>query len=205
MNPDPIALRKAELRKAARSRRRMMRGARHAELDRRIGAILVDRITTLEARCVAGYMAFDGEPELHTALQELAQRGLCLALPVLDTRDGAPMKMRRWWARTKMRPNRYGIPEPVEGEEIPGTEIDIILMPLVAYDTTGTRLGMGSAYYDRYLHELAGRDRPLRVGVAYAAQQLEHIPRQPWDVPMHALANENGWFSFTGRNSENAG
>ena len=62
---------------------------------------------------------------------------------------------------------------------------------------------MGSAYYDRFLHDRAGDESPLRVGVAYAAQQLEHIPRQDWDIPMHALVNERGWLSFPLDNGDN--
>jgi 5-formyltetrahydrofolate cyclo-ligase len=57
---------------------------------------------------------------------------------------------------------------------------------------------MGAGYYDRYLAPVAGLERPLRVGVAYAVQEVEALPVQAWDVPLHGLLSENGWIPFGG-------
>jgi len=201
--PDQIARRKDDLRRVGRLRRRSLAAGSHQQLDHRIGRHLVRQVEALAARCVAAYVAFDGEPDLGPVLPELQRIGVRLALPALENGGGGAMRMRAWQAGAPMRANRYGIPEPAEGPEVPLGGIDIILLPLVAYDATGTRLGMGSAYYDRFLHDLAAAERPLRAGVAYAVQELEHIPRQPWDVPLHAVVNEKGWVFFGGPDREN--
>jgi 5-formyltetrahydrofolate cyclo-ligase len=202
MHADPTARRKDELRLIGRARRRSLAGGDHAKMDQRICEILTAKVRSLGMGCLAAYVAFDAEPDLSAALLELEQDGLRLALPALED-HGASMRLLGWHSSASMRRNRYGIPEPAAGAEIPLAEVDMILLPLVAYDATGTRLGMGSAYYDRFLHDRARDERPLRVGVAYAAQQLEHIPRQDWDIPMHALVNERGWLSFPMDNGDN--
>lgn len=198
MHADPIARRKDALRLIGRARRKSLTRADHVAMDRRICETLAAKVRSLGVSCLAAYVAFDGEPDLSAALRELEQGGLRLALPALDD-DGASMRLRSWRDGAPMHRNRYGISEPAAGAEIALAEVDMILLPLVAYDAAGTRLGMGSAYYDRFLHDRARDDRPLRVGVAYSTQQLDQIPRQAWDIPMHALVNERGWLSFSGR------
>ncbi len=70
-----------------------------------------------------------------------------------------------------------------------------MLLPLVAWDRTGTRLGMGSGWYDRTL----ARDtiRASRVGVGWALQEADALPRDDWDLPLDAVVTERGWFTCT--------
>jgi 5-formyltetrahydrofolate cyclo-ligase len=68
-----------------------------------------------------------------------------------------------------------------------------MLLPLVAYDLHGGRLGMGAGWYDRTL--AAHSQRPLRVGVGWALQRHERLPMDDWDQPLHAVLNEKGWFT----------
>ncbi|MEJ2534691.1 MAG: 5-formyltetrahydrofolate cyclo-ligase, partial [Gammaproteobacteria bacterium] len=84
--------------------------------------------------------------------------------------------------------------EPRDTEAMTVRELDLLLMPLVAWSRDGTRLGMGAGYYDRVLGavEDAGQG-PLRVGVAYAVQEARALPVDACDVPLHAVVTENGW------------
>jgi 5-formyltetrahydrofolate cyclo-ligase len=70
-------------------------------------------------------------------------------------------------------------------------------MPLVGYDHLGNRLGIGSGYYDRHLESMRNSPLPLRIGIAYGFQEIEPLKQNDWDIPMHGVVNENGWFTFT--------
>ncbi len=90
--------------------------------------------------------------------------------------------------------NRFGIPEPAEGPFRDPERLEIVLTPLVAFSTNGMRLGMGAGFYDRAFAFLR-RDPeagPWLVGVAYALQQVDSLPADPWDVPLAAVLTERG-------------
>lgn len=72
----------------------------------------------------------------------------------------------------------------------------MLLIPLVAYDRVGNRLGMGAGYYDRHLEPLRDLSSPLRVGIAYSVQALDRITANDWDIPLHGVVTENGWLEF---------
>lgn len=98
--------------------------------------------------------------------------------------------------------NRFGIPEPVaRGRRLTRPlDLDLVLVPLVGFDGQGNRLGMGGGFYDRSFsflrHRERGWRRPLLIGTAFACQEIEDIPSEPWDVPLDAVATEEGirWF-----------
>ena len=93
-------------------------------------------------------------------------------------------------------PNRYGIPEPQcpRDELVEAAEIELVLIPLLAFDRRGHRLGSGAGYYDRsfaFLREVERPALPLLVGVAYAFQEVESIAPEAWDVPLDFVATEH--------------
>ena len=104
------------------------------------------------------------------------------------------MKFQQWSLESTMAENAYGIPEPCGTPEIPLFDIDLVLMPLVGWDQFGARLGMGAGYYDRALHPFANLDSPLRVGVAYQLQRVPRLPAEPWDIHLHGVISDSGWF-----------
>ncbi len=122
-------------------------------------------------------------------------------LPVLHGR-------RLWFlpydSETPLARNRFGILEPdVSPKRRRALEaLDMVLVPLVAFDEQGNRLGMGGGYYDRTFAYLLGRrrwTRPLLVGVAYEFQCSAALPTRPWDVPLQAVATERGLRFFARR------
>ena len=93
-----------------------------------------------------------------------------------------------------MQKNRFGIPEPASGAFCDPVHLEIVLTPLVAFSTNGMRLGMGAGYYDRAFQFLRKDPEagPWLVGVAYALQQVDSLPADPWDVPLAAILTERG-------------
>lgn len=170
---------------------------RRAAFDSSINKALLEYARTSRLSDIAAYLAFDGEPDLSPALQELEQNGVTLALPVVNEIDGRSyITFRKWTRDCSLAPNRYGILEPQDTVEIPLVQFDVVLVPLVGWDRRGGRLGMGASYYDRAFQPFAQNPRPVRMGVAYAAQESREIPVDPWDIRLHGVLTENGWFTW---------
>lgn len=190
---------KARLRKELRATRSGITRNRRAALDASINRNLVEYARTTRLSDIAAYLAFDGEPDLSPALQELEQSGVTLALPVVNEKAGRfHITFHQWTKGCELRPNRYGILEPADTAEIPLIRFDAVLVPLVGWDRSGGRLGMGASYYDRAFQPFAQSPRPLRMGVGYEAQEADGLPLDPWDIRLHAMLTEKGWFTCLG-------
>ncbi len=140
-------------------------------------------------RSVALFMPFDGEPNVGPLLSELLKRHRIVAMPRIDRRQKPQMHFVCHGNRTKMTKNRFGIAEPVNTRRLRLSEIDVILLPLTAFDAKGNRLGMGAGFYDRALQSRKGRllRKPRLVGVAFDWQEIAELPSDPWDLPLHAV------------------
>jgi len=91
--------------------------------------------------------------------------------------------------------NRHGIPEPGTAQIMPARALSVVFMPLLGFDSAGTRLGSGAGYYDRVFAFRRRRHswhRPVLVGLAFACQRVDHIDRGPHDVPLDAIVTEEG-------------
>ena len=196
MNERLITPSKSELRRKLRLQRKQMTREQHSDLDRKINRALLTHVQALKISSVAAFWPFDGEPDLRPALKAMAALDITLALPVLKKDAGFGMSMHRWRPHSSMRENRFHIPEPVNEPILDLADIEVLVIPLVAWDSRGHRLGMGSGFYDRMLACLRGGNSPLRVGAAYSAQQVDEVPVDAWDVPLHAVVHEHGWISF---------
>jgi 5-formyltetrahydrofolate cyclo-ligase len=111
------------------------------------------------------------------------------------------MEFVRWDEGTPLRPNRFGIPEPadVRGGRIAPIALDIVVLPLLAVDRQGWRLGSGAGYYDRRLRHLRMPRqwrRPRLIGLAYDFQRLGRIEHESWDVPLDAVLTERSFHSI---------
>jgi 5-formyltetrahydrofolate cyclo-ligase len=197
MNTEPSRhLNKTELRQRIRQARAQIADAQRELLDGAINRHLLEHVRHAGHRMVAAFVAFDGEPDLGAAMSQLDSSGVRLALPVIRAASGrADICFRQWSHGSEMQPNRYGIPEPVGTLDVRLDEIDLALIPLVAWDSGGGRLGMGASFYDRVFQPLAGQRRPFRLGVAYQLQQVEQVPLEPWDIGLHGVLTEQGCFT----------
>jgi 5-formyltetrahydrofolate cyclo-ligase len=145
--------------------------------------------TILPQKKIAVYLAHDGELDLQCLIQQLWQQNFSLFLPVIDPQTHL-LKFAPFTALTPMKKNIYGIEEPQTDFFIMPREIDVILMPLVAFDKTGARLGMGKGCYDKSFAFRGDSREPLLIGVAYACQQADALISDAWDVPLDAVITE---------------
>lgn len=141
--------------------------------------------------CVAVYIANDGEPNLQPLINALWQQQITVALPVLHPVVANQLLFLRYHANTEMVANQFNIPEPRMRcqDIIPLSAIDLVCMPLVAFDANGNRLGMGGGFYDKTLAGCSTNRYPnlQRVGIAHDCQYTEQLPVASWDVPIDQI------------------
>ncbi len=199
----PAAL-QALRREVRRARRQLPAPLRAAEA--RAAAAALARCLRLRAgQHVAFYAPLREEFPTEELMRLAWQRGCIVYLPVIAharlrllrfatvPRPSALPKGRKPRGTKTLRRNALGIEEPATPRHQwkRARELDVIAMPLVAFDARGHRLGMGGGYYDRALAGTAGR-KPWRVGLAHCCQQLPRVPRRPWDMPLDAVLTGNG-------------
>ncbi len=134
---------------------------------------------------IGGFWAMGSEIDTRPLLDALHMRGHVIALPVTPPR-GQPLFFRPWSAGMPMARGPMGTQHPAEGAAVTP---DWLIVPLLAFDRSGARLGYGGGYYDRTLALLGQR---TAIGVAYAAQEIPRVPTGPHDIPLHAIATEQG-------------
>ncbi|MFC7474154.1 5-formyltetrahydrofolate cyclo-ligase [Dankookia sp. GCM10030260] len=167
--------------------------ARRAGCDPALGARLAERVLT-EApppagAVVAGFWPMGQEIDIRPLLLALAERGHAIALPVTPKR-GLPLAFRRWRPGEALAPGPMGTRQPASGEAL---RPDWLLVPLLAFDRAGRRLGYGGGYYDR---TLPGLPEATAIGCGYAAQELPEVPAGPEDWRLDAVATEAGVIRF---------
>lgn len=193
---DPSTTRR-EARQARRSLARPVRDA--ASLAVR-DALLCDHALR-RARRIGAYLAQGGELDLAPFLQANRASGREVYLPRL-MRSGSRMQFARHAPGLSLARNRFGIPEPPrDAPTVAARFLEVVLLPLVAFDATGTRLGSGAGYYDRCFAFRASRrtwHTPLLIGVAFACQEVAALRREAWDVPLDAVVTELGLRRFPG-------
>ena len=187
---------KATLREQLRQRRRALSPQHQSAAATSVATHIarIPRWTT--ASRVALYLASDGEIDTAPLSADCRAAGKQLFLPVIGEKN--LMAFAEWPQGSELTANRYGIPEPPPAaQRCAAAALDIIVLPLVAWDETGGRLGMGGGFYDR---ALAGVNGPLLVGLAHSVQQLPQVPRDDWDVPLDFVVTENALHCCQGHN-----
>jgi 5-formyltetrahydrofolate cyclo-ligase len=179
-----------------RRRRNAIDPSRRQLFDKSINRAVLELVEQLRVTALSAYLPFDGEPDLRPALSALSHQGVQIVLPVIGQgSDSKALQFRCWDPATKLMESALGLSEPCATDIVPVGALDLVLLPLVAWDESGRRLGMGAGYYDYTLAALADSDRPLRVGIAYQVQKSAHVPEDPWDIRLHELISENGRFT----------
>jgi 5-formyltetrahydrofolate cyclo-ligase len=177
---------KAELRREMIARRDALPAATRAAAAEAIAARPFP-IPVVPGVVVSGFMPMKSEINPVPLMKKLAGEGARLALPVVAGR-GNPLVMRVWNFGEPLGSGVWGIREPEsEAEEV---EPDVLLVPLLAFDRTGHRLGYGGGYYDLTIARLRARKAVIAVGVAYAAQEIADLPVTPRDAALDLVLTE---------------
>lgn len=191
-----ITAQKTVLRRVMRERRAALEPktramAAFAVRDRLIEVL--PRLALPATVVVAGFLPIRDELDPRPALTALRERGFQLVLPVVVARN-EPLVFRLWSPETVLEPDAFGIPAPPVWAEV--LSPDLLLVPMLAFDRKGERLGYGAGFYDLTLTLLRAQRRALAIGVAFATQEVEAVPVSARDVTLDAVVTEDDvlWF-----------
>jgi 5-formyltetrahydrofolate cyclo-ligase len=137
---------------------------------------------------VAGYWPIGTELDVRHTLSHLDLIGFGCALPVVVAK-GEPLVFRTWTPQTPMERSGLGILAPAA--TVPEVDPDVLLVPLLAFDRAGYRLGYGAGFYDRTLERLRRSKRVMAIGIGFAGQEVDGVPRDRYDQPLDWLVTEN--------------
>ncbi|MGC9402543.1 5-formyltetrahydrofolate cyclo-ligase [Vibrio genomosp. F10 str. 9ZC157] len=178
-------------RQAIRSQIRTARNQLHSDTQHQAGIDLIQQFSTLPecsaSSHIALYLSTDGEINTTPLIEWLWAQGKSTYLPVLHPFSKGHLLFLHYTPTTPLALNRYQIVEPKLNQALvkPVAELDLICTPLVAFDSTGQRLGMGGGYYDRTLETwFKHKQGPVPIGLAHDCQYIETLPSEIWDVPL---------------------
>ena len=178
--------RKAELRRAALARRDALPPTERAQAAETIAARAFP-LAVAGGVVVSGYMPMKSEINPLPLLRRLAEAGARLALPVVAG-PGKPLIMRAWSFGEPLVAGVWGIRQPPA--QAPATEPDILIVPLLAFDRAGHRIGYGAGYYDMTIAGARARRAVSAVGIAFAAQEVDAVPASARDEPLDLVLTE---------------
>jgi 5-formyltetrahydrofolate cyclo-ligase len=183
---DPIAQRKAELRKEGRARR----DALPVDQQSAAAQAIAERglpVPVSPGTIVSGYSPLKFEISPLPLMRHCARDGAKLALPVIQGR-GSPLIMRAWAFGETLGSGVWGIREPKA--EAPEVFPDILIVPLLLFDRAGYRLGYGAGYYDMTIARLRAMKPVTAIGLAFAAQEIADVPKTPRDARLDLVLTE---------------
>lgn len=190
-----IALLRQHLRTEVRSLRRALTPDQQLFAAHQVARRVAAHPRIQSAHSVAVFLSFDGELPTRPVIEQLWRDGKRVVLPILHPFSAGHLLFLDYQPNTTLKTNRLKILEPALDVRhiLPINQLDIILTPLVAFDSTGQRLGMGGGFYDRTLQHWQERG-PYPIGLAHDVQQVEYIPAQTWDVPLpEIITPERTW------------
>jgi len=192
-----------------RKLKRSQRQALSADEQQLHSLALCDTLTKLKSyrnsQHIACYLANDGEIDPYLLIEHAWFANKDIYLPVLS-----PIKDSLYFApydiNSEFKLNRFNIAEPIchPSDWIKASQLDLILLPLVAFDLAGNRVGMGGGFYDRTLAYLQHRRhwrKPTLMGLAHEIQKVDNLDRQNWDIPLNGIITEEKYYAAETSNS----
>ena len=188
------------IRSAFRKKRQALTKQQQCSAAQHILSICLETSSLAQATTVACYIANDGEVDPRAIINYCWKHNKRVLLPVLHPFSKGHLLFVEYHAHSPMRKNRYGIDEPIitTTNICPLATIELLFTPLVAFDKTGNRLGMGGGYYDRTLAPIVRDVLPTRlIGLAHSCQQAPLLNTDSWDIPLNGIATPEQYFHVT--------
>lgn len=180
---------KAALRKKALVAARASAAAYGEEAGLRVARSFLGAIPLAPGAVISGYAPLKSEIDPMPLLSKLSERGHPIALPYIEAID-RPLRLKRWRPGEPLIAGQFGARQPASDAQ--DLQPDILIVPLVAFDAAGHRLGRGGGFYDRTIEELRARGPLLTVGVAFAAQMILDVPHEAHDQRLDWIVTEEG-------------
>jgi len=197
MNAEPPSA--TDIRKLKRAQRQSLSAKEQQQHSKTLCQNITKQRIYTNSRNIACYIANDGEIDPCLIIEHARFLHKKIYLPVLS-----PFKSYLYFAPCEadsvFRPNRFNIPEPVchPSKWVTAWQLDLLLLPLVAFDARGNRMGMGGGFYDRTLAYLRYRKhwkKPVLAGLAHEVQKTDRLDRQSWDIPLNYIITEAQHYS----------
>jgi len=142
---------------------------------------------------LAVYLPNDGEIDPFVIVELARQHSIPVYLPVLDKDKIGHLNFHQWLPDTAFINNKFGIPEPVDTEQIDARQLHTVFVPLVGFDDKGGRLGMGGGFYDKtFEFERNSKNAARLIGLAHECQKVPALELEPWDIPMSQVVTDRG-------------
>ena len=183
------------LRKQLRQKRRQLPWRIQQQAGQRVAQQLVKYARFKRSNKIGLYLSAFGEVPTQWIVQLCFKQNKQVYLPQIRNFDQKLVWVkinRQQWQKKRFASHGLGMQEPRQrGMDI--SQLDLLIMPLLMFDLSGTRVGMGGGYYDRTLWK---NPLPFRLGLAYNFQQVDSLARQPWDQPLHAVLTPQFFYQF---------
>lgn len=181
---------KATLRRSVLDRIRRLTPDQRTSASLQARELLEEQSLWQNAGSIFFYAPLPGELDVWPLVQDSVAAGKLVCLPRFEPAAQRYIACRVKDLSTDISPGRFGVREPASHcVTVPLNQLDLILVPGVAFDPRGNRLGRGKGFYDRLLADTSG----IRCGVAFDEQIITEIPVEPHDIPMHCILTPTRW------------
>ena len=188
---------KLSFRRHALAARRQLSDQRRQQASLDVCESLIRKPQFRAARSIAIYLPMRDEVDVRPLLERATRMKKRVFAPRINKKGS--MEFFFVSARSTFTENRFGILEPPRGEKIDARLLDVVIVPLVGFDSSGNRLGMGGGFYDRTFAFLRHRQnfrKPRFIGVGFSCQEIDQIPASPWDIQLFQVVTESGTTTF---------
>jgi 5-formyltetrahydrofolate cyclo-ligase len=188
-----MMMRLAQQRQTMRQQRQQLSSVQQANAAEQVLQQIKQHKLLAPYQHIAFYYPVGGELDTRPLMQYAWQQGKTCYLPILPLLPEQQLSFMPYLLNDELIENRYHIPEPKYDEKkiILAQQLDLVFVPLVAFDTNGNRLGMGAGFYDRTFAFTGKTTHAVRlIGLAYAFQQVDTLQPQPWDIPLTTIITE---------------
>ncbi|MFT5592004.1 MAG: 5-formyltetrahydrofolate cyclo-ligase [Oceanicoccus sp.] len=188
---------RASIRQHMRKMRNQLSPQQQLQAARSLSQIVFTQPWFQRAHNIALYLANDGEMDPIVVMEKARYRGKHILLPCLHPTKSGHLCFADYSGPTIK--NKFGIiePDPKRNTQIAAKQLDVVFMPLVAFDENGGRLGMGGGFYDRTFEFLkqSGFNKPKLIGLAHEFQKVATLPIETWDVPLDGIITEKSSYT----------